>query len=578
MKQSILNNNWEVLPENESKLISLNQRYGFSFLLSKILSTHPQINFENVLDFLEPSIKKLMPNPYQSFLDIDVAVLRMLEAIHKKQKIVVFGDYDVDGATSSALFKRYLEGIGVPCEIYIPDRIKEGYGPNSNALLNLRSKGVDLVITVDCGTVAFEPLEKAKEAGLEVIVIDHHLGVKQKPASIAVINPNRWDETSELSYLCGAGVSFMFIVALNMALKKNDYFASRKEPNLLSLIDLVALGTVCDIMPLIGLNRAFVKTGLEVIKAKTNLGIKTLLSLCGEEMEITEFTLGFVIGPRINAGGRIGKSNLGATLLSTQNEEEALTISKELCELNSKRKDIEEVSLDLAIEKIESQRLHEREVIFVEDEAFHQGIIGILSSRIKDRYGKPVGVFTRMDSYLKASFRSSNIDIGQIIHKANSAGLLIAGGGHANAGGLSVLLENYEKLFNFFEEEVKSSNKHLVNTIFASAKITPKFIAPQEVKELLKLSPFGNSNQKPIFLIEGLQVLKADIVKENHVNLILKNGNNSFRAIFFRARTLGIMPNLLKLIGKEVDIMCELSINEWNNRENININLIDIAY
>lgn len=574
VKKSILNNNWQVLEEDEAKLISFNQRFGFSFLLSKILSTHPQVNLNNVMSFLEPSIRGLMPNPFGSFLDIDVAVLRMLEAIHKKQKIVVFGDYDVDGACSSAIIKKYLNSIQVPCEIYIPDRIKEGYGPNSNALLGLKEKGADVVITVDCGTVAFEPLEKAKEAGLDVIVIDHHLGVKQKPASIAVINPNRWDETSELGYLCGAGVSFMFIVALNMALKKNNYPA--KLPDLLSFVDLVALGTVCDVMPLIGLNRAFVKTGIEVMKGRKNVGIKTLLGLCGEEQEITEYTLGFIIGPRINAGGRIGKSHLGATLLSTSSEVEAMEISKELCELNLKRREIEDACLMFALQKIESERLYERDVIFVEDASFHQGIIGILASRIKERYAKPVGVFTKLDGYLKASFRSANVDIGSLIHKANSKGLLIAGGGHANAGGLSVYENKYNELWDFFEEAIKEEGSY-TNTIFASTKVTAKFIEVASIRELSKLSPFGNSNQKPIFLIENLKVIKADVVKENHVSLILKSGEESLRAIFFRASTLGVMANLLKLVGREVDIMCELSINEWNFKESVNINLIDVA-
>lgn len=573
MTLSILNNKWEVLEEDERKLVSLNQRFGFSILLSKILSTHPNITLENVMNFLEPSIKNLMPNPFESFLDIEKGVMRVIEAITKKQRITIFGDYDVDGATSCAIFKKYLNGIGTPCEIYIPDRIKEGYGPNSNALLNLRKKGVDLVVTVDCGTVAFEPLEKAKEAGLDVIVIDHHLGIKQKPESIAVVNPNRWDETSDLTYLCGAGVSFMFIVALNMTLKKNGYPV---KFNLLSLLDIVALGTVCDIMPLIGLNRAFVKTGIEVLKARTNLGIKTLLSLCGEEFEITEYTLGFIIGPRINAGGRIGKADLGAKLLCTENEKEAFEIAQELCELNGKRKEFEDASLMVAIQKIESERRDEKNIIFVEDEGFHQGIIGILASRIKDRYAKPVGVFSRLDGYLKASFRSSNVDIGDLIHKANAKGLLIAGGGHANAGGLSVSFEKFQQLWDFFEAEVSGQTKDFVNTLFATASINPKFLQVEYIKEMQKLAPFGNSNPKPIFLINHLRVVKADIVKENHVSMVLKSMEVSIRSIFFRTSTLGITQNLLALVGAEVDIMCELSINEWNMRENVNIALVDV--
>jgi single-stranded-DNA-specific exonuclease len=579
-KSSILGNKWEILEYDVSKAMFFGQSLGLSPALSSILASNPLITMEELRSFLSPSIKNLMPNPFESLLDVELAVVRIVKAIMQKEKIVIFGDYDVDGGTSCAIFKRFFNSIGVNCDIYIPDRVKEGYGPNSNALLELRKNGADLVITVDCGTVAFEPLLKANEAGLEIIVIDHHLGVKEKPQSIAIINPNRFDETSQLTYLCGAGVTFMLIVALNMTLRKNNFYREVKEPNLLSLLDLVALGTVCDVMPLVGLNRAFVKTGLEVVKAKTNLGLKTLLAIAGSEAEITEFTLGFIIGPRINAGGRIGKSTLGATLLSTQNEEEAIKIANELHDLNSKRKDMEEASLEIAIKKIESLSLESHPVIFVQDEAFHQGIIGILASRIKDRYNKPVAVFSCLDGYLKASLRSvEGLDLGSIIHKAHKKDLLIAGGGHASAGGLSVSKQKYDSLFNFFLEEVESADFDFQKTIYASTQITLNAVSPELCLEVKKLAPFGNANPKPIFHFKSLIVVRCDVLKEAHVSLILKDQNSgkTAKAMFFKAHQMGVLHKLAGLYGKEVDVMAEVELNEWNGQKSAVLHLVDVA-
>jgi single-stranded-DNA-specific exonuclease len=582
MKTSILGNKWEILEADGNRATFIANSLSVSYSVGEILSLKGDLTLEEMEDFLRPSVKKLMPNPLEAFLDIDIAINRIIDAITKKQNIVIFGDYDVDGGASSALFKRFFEMIGIKSKIYIPDRIKEGYGPNTNALLNLRKEGADLVITVDCGTVAFEPLSKANEAGLEIIVIDHHLGVKEKPESIAVINPNRFDETSNLNYLCGAGVSFMLIVGLNMTLRKIGFYQMRglKEPNLLSLLDLVALATICDVMPLVGLNRAFVKTGLEVIRHQTNIGIKSLLAIAGSETQITEFTLGFVIGPRINAGGRIGRADLGATLLSTTSEEEAMQIALKLNELNANRKEMEEASLELAISKIESDNLHAKEIIFVEDASFHQGIIGILASRIKDRYNKPVAVFSRLDGYLKASLRSiATLDIGTIIHKAHGAGLLMAGGGHAMAGGLSVLDVNYTKLLELFEEEIKRTEFSFNKTIFLSSVISINSINEDLCLELLNLTPFGNANPKPVFCIKDVVVIKFDVLKNSHLSIIVKDvtSGKSIKAMLFKAKEIGALEKIPNLLGREIDIACEITLNEWNGTQNPVLHIVDLV-
>lgn len=584
-RASLLNNEWKLNEVNFSLSLGILQKFALSTPIADILSSK-NFSISEIEKFLSPTLRTLLPNPFSAFLDVDIAVKRIIKAIINKEKIVIFGDYDVDGATSSALFKRYLKMAGVESKIYIPDRIKEGYGPNTNALIALREEGFQLLITVDCGTVAFEPLKAAAKAGLEIIVIDHHMGAPEAPESIAVINPNRYDETSDYGYLCGAGVSFLVILAVNIKLKEMQYFKKHflSEPNLLSLVDLVALGTVCDIMPLIGLNRAFVKTGLSVLKAGSNLGIKTLLSLCNNGNEITEFTLGFIIGPRINAGGRVGKADTGACLLSTNDPNEALALANELDLMNIKRKEFEGEMLKKAFQNIEKERQYENNIIFVKDEAFHEGVIGILAARIKERYNKPVAVFAPTDAgHYKASLRSTAyVDIGHFIHLSLKQGIIIAGGGHKMAGGLSVLSENFHNLHQFFQENLreKARNENYSKGLLEiSAIITLAGLSVSLLEELSRLSPFGAGNPKPAFVIQNILVLKADIMKERHISFILKDelSGKTSRAVFFKAAEAGILSDAIKLVGKKIDCICQIEANEWNGKKNLTLQLLDIG-
>lgn len=583
-RKSLLGFEWKLSDVSTSKSLGLMQKFSLPYYIADIISSK-DLPFGDIEDFLNPSIRKLLPNPFFALMDVELATTRIIKAIDKNEKIVIFGDYDVDGACSSAIFKKYFRSIGKEVEIYIPDRIKEGYGPNTNALLEIRKNGADLVITVDCGTVAFEPIKEAKNAGLEVVVIDHHLGVKEKPESIAVINPNRWDETSDFTYLCGAGVSFLVVLAVNMRLKELGYFKRYKKelPNLLSLIDLVALGTVCDVMPLVGLNRAFVKTGIEVIKAKTNIGIKALLSVSGSETEVTEYTLGFIIGPRINAGGRVGRADAGANLLASENLEEALKISSELEVFNVSRKDIESQMLHTALQKVEANEEYKNNIIFVQDESFHQGVIGILASKIKEKYNKPAAVFARADGYLKASLRSiDGVDIGMLIHSANTNQLIMAGGGHKMAGALSVMDQNFPLLQKFFNQKLESmgalefynKKKFEVSTVLSLSGINSDL-----AQGLRALSPFGNANPKPIFAVRNLVVLKVNILKERHASFILKDeiSSKTMKAIFFNVADYGIISDVLVLISKKIDVLCDITTNEWNGQKNLQLQLIDIA-
>ncbi|MBP7710347.1 MAG: single-stranded-DNA-specific exonuclease RecJ [Rickettsiales bacterium] len=589
MKTSILNLNWHQKTFDERHATSIYQRFGLSEVLSNLLSAR-EISLDEIENFLEPKIKTALPNPFE-LSDMDKAVEHVIEAIRKKKKITIFADYDVDGATSAATLKRFFREVGVNANIYIPDRVLEGYGPNSQALLNLKKSGTDLVITVDCGTVAFKPLEDAAAVGLDIIVIDHHLGVLEKPQSIAVINPNLLDEKFPHKNLCAAGVSFLFAVAVNKKLREENFYADRKEPNLLNLLDLVALGTVCDVMSLTGLNRAFVAAGLKILKTRKNLGLRAICDLAGLDEEPTAYHLGFIIGPRINAGGRVGKSDLGARLLSSEDEEEAKVIAEQLEALNKQRKDIEVQVLEEAVKSLESGAggfSKNDPIIFAVSKNWHQGVIGIVASRLKDLYNKPVAVIAIDDEGKKgkASCRSiSGIDFGGEILKARFADLLIEGGGHAMAGGFSVLPEKISDLHQFFCKNLGEKVAEL------SAQKTCEFdialdlpqVNIELLKELSKLEPFGVGNSRPKFLLRDVQKIKGNFVGKTgeHVSCIFSTKSalgfsGQIQAIAFRCGANSLGEILLDpKYTKPMDLVGTLNINTWMDVEKVQMIIED---
>ncbi|MFT6259329.1 MAG: single-stranded-DNA-specific exonuclease, partial [Rickettsiales bacterium] len=414
--QSILKKTYQPTPVDERLALAIHQRLGVALSVARVLAGKNLIDsgdsdFSQIENFLNPTIKSSLPNPFD-LLDMDKAVEKIISTIKDNKKITVFGDYDVDGATSSALLKRFFASIGVDIGIYIPDRALEGYGPNVDALLNLKKQGTDLVITVDCGTVSFAPLEAAKKVGLDVIVIDHHIGAFEKPEAIAIINPNRLDEKFPDKHLAAVGVSFLLAVAVNKELRESGFYTQNNlsQPNLLNLLDLVALGTVCDVMSITGVNRAFVSAGLKIMKNRSNIGIRALFDAANLDEEPSSYHLGFVLGPRINAGGRVGKSDLGARLLSSNNEDEVKKIAEELNIHNSRRKDIE---VNILLEAKELTEKRDDAVLIASSKEWHQGVIGIVASRIKDLHGKPTAILAIKDGIGKASCRSiSGVDFG----------------------------------------------------------------------------------------------------------------------------------------------------------------------
>jgi single-stranded-DNA-specific exonuclease len=589
-KTSILGLNWQQKTFDERHASTIYQRFQLSEVLSNLLSSR-EISLDEIENFLEPKIKTALPNPFE-LGDMEKAVAHVIEAVKKNKKITIFADYDVDGATSAATLKRFFREVGIDVGIYIPDRVLEGYGPNSQALLNLKKNGTDLVITVDCGTVAFKPLEDAAAVGLEIIVIDHHLGVLEKPDAIAVINPNLLNEIFPHKNLCAAGVSFLFAVAINKKLREENYYAQRKEPNLLNLLDLVALGTVCDVMSLTGLNRAFVSAGLKILKQRKNLGLREICDLAGLDEEPSAYHLGFIIGPRINAGGRVGKSDLGARILSSENEGEVKEIAAQLEVLNKQRKEIEVQVLEEAVKALESGAGGFKTtdpVIFAVSKYWHQGVIGIVASRLKDLYNKPVAVIAIDDEGKKgkASCRSiSGIDFGGEILKARLEGFLLEGGGHAMAGGFSVLPEKISELHNFFNQNL--GEKIIELSAHKKMEFDIALDLPQVnielLKELSKLEPFGVGNARPKFILRDVQKVKANIIGKTgeHISGIFCTKSavgftGQIQAVAFRSVNTPLGEILLDpKFTKPLNLVGTLNINTWMGVEKVQMLIEDL--
>ena len=428
---SVSGKNWIIKKYNSEIASYLKNNLNLSEIISKLLSIR-NIKIEEVNLFLNPKIKNLLPDPF-TLKDMEKSVNRTIKAILSKEKIGIFGDYDVDGATSTALLGNYFNKLGQLSSIYIPDRKKEGYGPNLQGFNKLISEGSSVIFTVDCGTMSFDTINSL-ENKIDIIVLDHHQSEINLPKAFSVVNPNRFDDNSKLNYLCAAGVCFMFLIALNKKLRDLEWFEKNgiKEPNLIDFLDLVSLGTVCDVVPLVGLNRAFVSQGLKIINKISNPGLKTLKNICGIETNLNTYHLGYVLGPRINAGGRVGKCSHGANLLLSKDPKEVFTIASELENFNNERKFLEKDMLN----KIEKKIVLDpnEPVTVLSGHNLHGGIIGIIASRLKDKFNKPTIIISISNGVGKASARSVyGFDIGTFIINAVQKNILMSGGGHKMA-------------------------------------------------------------------------------------------------------------------------------------------------
>ena len=470
-----------------------------------------------------PTIRGFMPDP-SIFRDMDRAAERLADAVEQNEPVTIFGDYDVDGATSAALLIRLLADLGLKAGAYIPDRLLEGYGPSADALVRLAGEGASLVVTVDCGALAFEALQAARDAGLEVIVVDHHKCATALPVAHAIVNPNRLDEGEGAAHghLAAVGVAFLLGAALIRTLRARGWFVSRPEPRLIDLLDIVALGTVADVAQLKGLNRAFVTQGLKVMAARRNIGLAALIEASRLTRNPTATDLGFALGPRINAGGRVGRADLGVRLLTTSDEAEARAIAAELDQFNEERRSIEQAVREEAEAKLGTQG--NRAVAVISGAGWHPGVIGIVASRLKERIGKPVIVVALDGGIGKGSGRSvSGVDLGAAVLAAKDAGLLVAGGGHAMAAGLTVEEGRLDALADFLDERLAAdvTKASDMRALLLDAVVSPGGVTPALVEALEAGGPYGAGWPSPRVAAGRVRVVKADIVGKGHVRTIV---------------------------------------------------------
>ena len=576
---SVSGKKWIFKKYSDYEIKEISENYSLSEIVAKLLSIRKK-NINDINLFLKPTIKNLLPNPLH-LKDMNNAVVRTYSSILKGELIGIFGDYDVDGATSTALLSKYFISINRKIITHIPDRKKEGYGPTINAFNKLIKKGAKIIFTVDCGTLSFEPVKIAQNQGIDIIVLDHHQSDLKIPKACAVINPNRYDEKSKLTYLCAAGVCFMFLIGLNKKLRDNGWFQKEniKEPNVLDYLDLVSLGTVCDVVPLVDLNRAIVKQGLKVIKKRSNLGLKTLYDLCDIKSQPTTYDLGFKLGPRINAGGRVGKSSHGAELLISQDPQKTYQLASDLNKYNEERKSIEL----LLMEKVnfEVEKFSKDPVLVLSGNNWHEGIIGIIASRIKDKFIKPVVIFTINIDQCKGSARSIyGFDIGTNIINAVQLNILKKGGGHKMAGGFSI---TKDKIDLFRQYLIKNFNKIKTDTtklhnIFLDSKIAPSALNIGYYEEIYSLEPFGPGNSEPKFVIENLKLISFKILNQAHIKSILIGKDGSvIKGLAWNATNGPLEPYLTKKNKNKFSIAGKLKKNEWQGKKDIEFIIEDIA-
>ena len=576
---SVSGKNWILRKHNHEDLTFIKETFSLDEITSKLLSTR-NIKKEEINSFLNPSIKNFLPNP-NSLIDMEKSTLRTVKAIINEEKIGIFGDYDVDGASSTALLGNYFNELNLNYEIYIPDRKKEGYGPTIKSFKELIRKKVKLIFTVDCGTLSFAAINFAKENGIDVIVLDHHQSEIKLPKAFAIINPNRLDDKSNLQYLCAAGVSYMFLVSLNRELRSKNWFnkININEPNLINYLDLVSLGTVCDVVPLVGLNRAIVKQGLKIIKSKKNLGLKTLLDICKIESNPSIYHLGYLLGPRINAGGRVGKCSHGANLLLNKDPKNSFKLASELDQYNKERQLLEKDLLQKILNNTKDYL--DDPVLILSGSNWHEGIIGIVAARLKDKFNKPVIIISLDGNTGKASARSIvGFDIGSVIIAATQENILLKGGGHKMAGGFSIKVENIEKLKDFVFRKFKNINVDLVaeRPLLLDSIISPSAVNLEFFKKVAILSPFGSGNPEPKFIIEDVKTINGKIVGEKHVKSVLIGGDGAIiKCIAFNAIENNIGSYLLKKNDKLFNIAGKLSLNEWKGQSNVEFIIDDIS-
>ncbi len=570
---------WRERAAEERTQRAIAQKLALPEIVARLLAARG-LDAETAPSFLEPRLRDALPDPAH-LKDMEKAAARLADAIERGERIAIFGDYDVDGATSAALLHRYLSQLGAAPLVYVPDRMKEGYGPNAPALLKLGQEGAKVIVTVDCGILAHAPIEAAAAAGLDVIVVDHHAAEPSLPPAYASINPNRLDETSPLKTLAAVGVAFLLLVALNRELRQRGRFANGGEPALFDLLDLVALGTVCDVVPLVGLNRVLVAQGLKVMAQRANAGLVALAEVARIAEPIGAFHSGFLLGPRVNAGGRVGESTLGWRLLASDDPIEAKALAERLDGYNRERQAIEAEVLAQAIVRAQQQAAGGRAVVTVAGRDWHPGVVGIVASRVVERIGRPVCVVGIVNGVGKGSGRSiAGADLGAAVIAARQAGLLVNGGGHKMAAGFTVAEDKIEAFAEFVAER-------LAPAVAAAGGVPPLTIdatlsADGATRDLLahfeRLAPFGVGNAEPRLALAAARIGFVDPVGEQHLRVAipLERGGR-LKAIAFRCVGQPLGNALVANRGGALHLAGHLRADRWNGRDDVQFVIDDAA-
>lgn len=563
--------------------LAIAQRHQLPEMLARVLAGRG-VEADGVVSFLDPAIRNLMPDP-ATITQMDAAARRLADAVRRSETVAIFGDYDVDGATSSALLAWHLRHCGLDPLIHIPDRIFEGYGPNVEAVRALADKGATLLITVDCGTTSLEPLAEARRRGMDVVVIDHHQCNDELPVVDALVNPNRPDDLSGLGHLAAVGLVFMTLVALNRELRVRGFWTPEMpEPDLLGMLHHVALGTVADVAPLIGLNRAFVAKGLIALRRRDHVGHTALMDVARLNSPPEAWHLGFALGPRINAGGRIGRADLGVRLLLEGDVSEAARIAAELDRLNTERRAIEQAAEAQAeAEALAAIGLEDKSAVIVTaSEGWHPGVVGLVASRLKEKFSRPVfAIALEPGGIGTGSGRSiPGVDLGKAVRQAVADGVLIKGGGHAMAAGVTLRKERLAEFRAYIEAilhatvtDARHADELLIDGAVSGRAVTPEFAAT-----LNRAGPFGSGNPEPVIALPSHQIAFAEPVGQAHVRVRLKSGDGAIvNAISFRSLNQPLGNMLLAQRGQPVHVAGALAIDRWQGAERVQLRITDAA-
>ena len=565
----------------QARALAIAQVSGAAETVARVLAAR-DVAIDGVEAYLRPRLRDLMPDP-DGMTDMRAATERLVSAVQSSEGVGVFGDYDVDGAASAALLSEYLEACGVATLIHIPDRILEGYGPNIAAMEAFAKKGISLVVTVDCGATSAETFAHAKTLGLDVVVFDHHQAPEALPEALALVDPNRQDDLSGLGYLCAAGVVYMGLVALNRALREAGFFRDRPAPNLVAALDLVALATIADVVPLIGLNRAFVTQGLAVMRERNRPGLTALLDVAGADGPPNPHHMGYLVGPRINAGGRIGDAALGARLLTTRDEFTARTIAAELDRLNRERQAIELDALaEAEAEALASLGLEERGAcVVVGGESWPPGIVGLVAARLKERYERPAFAFALGREEAVGSGRSiAGVDLGRAVRAAVEQGLAVKGGGHAMAAGATILRTRLGEFRAYCEAALGAAvtRARAGPVLFVDAALSAAGANVALVNALEAAGPYGSGSPEPMFALAEHRLTDVFPVGAGHLRLkAVAMDGRALEGIAFRCVGKPLGDALQALRGQSVHLAGTLSINRYGGREKAQMRVVDVA-